>query len=111
MYVCNVFPVVSQWDSYKELNLTQDGAPPHFALSVRWWLDNSFLHRWIGREEKKNNCLRDAPIFDFLFWVLGQISNRVWCVYAPLNFLRKIVLSVRSRLQTCVCRLLEHMLK
>jgi hypothetical protein len=42
---------------------------------------------------------------------LGQISNRVWCVYAPLNFLRKIVLSVRSRLQTCVCRLLEHMLK
>jgi len=27
----------------------QDGAPPHFALTVRAYLDHTFPGRWIGR--------------------------------------------------------------
>ncbi|PSN51876.1 hypothetical protein C0J52_11581 [Blattella germanica] len=31
------------------VTLQQDGAPPHFAVSVRTWLNELFLNRWIGR--------------------------------------------------------------
>ena len=27
----------------------QDGAPSHFSIDVRHYLDNRFLNRWIGR--------------------------------------------------------------
>jgi hypothetical protein len=29
--------------------LQLDGAPPHFALSVRTWVNESYPNRWIGR--------------------------------------------------------------
>ena len=31
------------------LSFFQDGAPPHFSLIVRKWLDEHFPMRWIGR--------------------------------------------------------------
>jgi hypothetical protein len=31
----------------------QNGAPPHFGLPVREWLENSFPYLWIGRGGKK----------------------------------------------------------
>jgi hypothetical protein len=27
----------------------QDGAPPHYALSVHHWLNNNFINRWISQ--------------------------------------------------------------
>jgi len=41
--------IISQWDNYNELHFTQDGAPPHFALPFRAWLDSHFPGWWIGR--------------------------------------------------------------
>nr|XP_022918112.1 uncharacterized protein LOC111427283 [Onthophagus taurus] len=32
-----------------ELHFQQDGAPPHYVLPVRQWLDNTFPNRWITR--------------------------------------------------------------
>jgi len=34
-----VWPIVSGWENIDELVFMDDGAPPHFALSVRAWLD------------------------------------------------------------------------
>ena len=34
-----VWPTVSGWDNIDDLIFMQDGAPPHFALTVRAWLD------------------------------------------------------------------------
>ena len=40
-----VWPIVSGWENIDELVFIHDGAPPHFALSVRAWLDQKFRGR------------------------------------------------------------------
>ena len=34
-----VWPIVSAWDDIEDLIFMQDGAPPHFAIGVREWLN------------------------------------------------------------------------
>ena len=34
---------------YKRLYFQHDGAPAHYALLVRQWLDQKFRGKWIGR--------------------------------------------------------------
>jgi len=43
-----VWPILSGWVNIDELVFMHDGAPPHFALSVRAWLDQKFPGRWLG---------------------------------------------------------------
>jgi hypothetical protein len=38
----NVWPIVSDWENIDRLVFMHDGPPPHFALSVRAWLDQKF---------------------------------------------------------------------
>jgi hypothetical protein len=42
-------PVVEQWPAFHNLVFMQDGAPPHWTLVVRRWLDEHFTGRWMGR--------------------------------------------------------------
>jgi hypothetical protein len=42
-----VLPIVYGWENYEELYFMQDGAPTHFALPVRVWLDSHFPGWWI----------------------------------------------------------------
>ena len=44
-----VWRIVSGWENIDELFFMHEGAPPHFALSVRAWFDRKFLARWLGR--------------------------------------------------------------
>ena len=34
-----VWPIISAWDNIKDLIFMQNGAPPHFAIVVRQWLN------------------------------------------------------------------------
>lgn len=43
-----VWPTISEWENARELLFKQDGAPPHFASTVRAWLDNQFSRWWLG---------------------------------------------------------------
>lgn len=43
-----------QWDTYKELQLAQDAAPPYFVNPVHAWLDNQFSGWWIGLKDQHN---------------------------------------------------------
>jgi hypothetical protein len=76
-------PVVQQWPSFNDLVFMQDGAPPHWTLLVRDWLDEHFTGRWIGR----GSAVRPAPfpwppyspdltVYDFFLW--GYIKDRVY---------------------------------
>jgi len=49
LYTQNVLLTAAQWDNYEEMHFTTNGAPSHFELSVRAWLDSHFTGRWIGR--------------------------------------------------------------
>jgi len=44
-----VWRIVYDWENIDELVFMHDGALPHFALSVRVWLDQRFPGRWLGR--------------------------------------------------------------
>ena len=41
-------PIVSKREDCTNLYFQQDGAPAHYAVSVRKWLDEHFPGRWIG---------------------------------------------------------------
>ena len=43
-----LWPIVSKRDNCADLYFQQDGAPAHYAVSVRKWLDEHFPDRWIG---------------------------------------------------------------
>ena len=55
-----LWPAVSGWGIVHGLIFMEDGAPPHFALSVRAWLDQHFSRRWIGRDTDLTNGLQEA---------------------------------------------------
>ena len=56
----------------------QDGAPPHFGLQVRNFLNDTFTERWIGRREAIEWPPRspDLTALDFFFW--GYLKDRVY---------------------------------
>ena len=66
----SVWPIVSGWENIDELVFMHDGAPPHFALSVRAWLDRKFPGRWLGRRGPHEWPARspDLTPCEFLLW-------------------------------------------
>lgn len=56
----------------------QDGAPPHFGLEVRNFLNEIFPERWIGRRGAIEWPPRspDLTPLDFFFW--GYLKDRVY---------------------------------
>ena len=51
-YLCmlrnQVWPAISTWENFDRMFFMQDGAPPHFARTVRSWFDEQLPGRWIG---------------------------------------------------------------
>ena len=43
-----VWPIISAWDNIEDLIFMQDGAPPHFAIVVREWLNAQFPGKCMG---------------------------------------------------------------
>ena len=58
----------------------QDGAPAHFALIVRDYLNGTFPERWIGRGSLRLWAARspDLTPLDFLVW--GFVKSKVYRV-------------------------------
>ena len=58
----------------------QDGAPPHFTLSVSEFLNEQYPNRWIGRNGLIFWSPRssDTTPLDF-FFLWGYVKNRVFC--------------------------------
>ena len=71
-------PQFQQMNGHEEMFFMQDGAPPHFALSVRAWLDGNFAGRWIGRRGAIDWAPRspDLTPMDFFFW--GYVKDLVY---------------------------------
>ena len=65
----------------QELIFQQDGAPPHYALVVRNWLDFNLPNRWIGRRGSFCEWPARSPDLtplDFFLW--GVIKHKVYTV-------------------------------
>lgn len=76
------------WPSFNMLQHTnsyifmQDGAPPHWARTVRQWLNDKFPNRWIGRGGVDDSNIRwpprspDLTPCDFFLW--GFLKQKVY---------------------------------
>ncbi|XP_066157702.1 uncharacterized protein [Euwallacea fornicatus] len=60
------------------LTFQQDGAPPHYALAVRQFLNENFPSHWIGRRDPIEWPARspDLTPLDFFFW--GHLKSKVY---------------------------------
>jgi hypothetical protein len=57
----------------------QDGAPPHWSLDVRDFLDRTVPQRWIGRDGPTRWPPRSPDITPLDFFLWGYVKDRVFC--------------------------------
>lgn len=114
-----VWPEVSAWDEVDDIIFMQDGATPHYANTVRDWLNTRFTDKWIGRGGPHHWPARspDLTPCDFFLWgwakeevykrnpkTLQELEAFILDVLGnvPQDFLRKSVQNVSLRLRKCV---------
>lgn len=56
----------------------QDGAPAHYSLMVRDYLNNTFGRRWIGRGGPLPWPARSPDLTPCDFWLWGMVKDRVY---------------------------------
>jgi hypothetical protein len=68
----------------------QDGAPPHWHIGVRHYLDENLQRHWIGRSTDENMALTHSPPrspdltpCDLFLW--GYIKDRVFVPPLPVS--------------------------
>lgn len=76
----------------------QDGAPPHYQINVRQYLNQIFPNRWIGRRGSIEWPARspDLSLLDYFLW--GYVKSIVYKT-KPLNLddlKRRITVAIRS---------------
>ncbi|MCQ7131119.1 DUF4817 domain-containing protein [Salmonella enterica] len=71
--------VIPQLDGIQDrVILQQDGAPPHWGLAVRAYLDEQFPNRWIGRDGPILWPPRSPDITPLDFFLWGYLKDRVY---------------------------------
>lgn len=56
----------------------QDGAPPHYALPVRQYLDEVFPEKWIGRRGAIEWPPRSPDLTPLDFFLWGHLKSKVY---------------------------------
>ncbi|KAJ4449127.1 hypothetical protein ANN_00522 [Periplaneta americana] len=79
----------------QHIHFLHDGAPAHFSLTARWYLDRRFPDRWIGRGGPIAWPPRspDLNFLDFYLW--GHLKSLVYS--SPVTDLE----SLRNRIVAC----------
>ena len=71
----------------RDMWFLHDGAPPHFRLDVRNFLNNEFPERWIGRGAPDPRCWLprspDCTPLDFFLW--GHVKALVYENVVPAS--------------------------
>jgi hypothetical protein len=73
-----VLPWVEQNGGRAHWFYQQDGAPPHYALTVRTWLNEQFEDRWIGRRGPLDWPPRSPDQTPMDFGVWGITKEKVY---------------------------------
>lgn len=60
------------------LHFQQDGAPPHYVLPVRQWLDNHYPDQWIGRRGPIEWPPRSPDLTPLDFFLWGHLKSVVF---------------------------------
>lgn len=97
-----LFPQLEQ--EAQQFIFQQDGAPPHWHLSVRTYLNVNYPSRWIGRQAARDRALHhwpprspDLTPCDFFLW--GYVKDMVYRPPLPAtidDLKRKITVAIQT---------------
>lgn len=113
------------------LHFQQDGAPPHYALPVRQWLDETFPGQWIGRRGAQEWPPRSPDLTPLDFFLWGYLKTEVYktqpeniddlkaritqtCRQIPRETFRKVRQEFENRMYYCLANNgahFEHLIK
>jgi transposase len=113
-----IVPSITRKMDSTEIFYMQDGAPPHYAQSVRQFLDETFPGRWIGRRGPIEWPARSPDLTPTDFFLWGVIKDRVYATKhgnleelkeaitveirsLPVELCQRACRSVSKRLQLC----------
>lgn len=68
----------NRWLDERHLHFQQDGAPPHYALRVRQWLNERFRGKWIGRRGTLEWPARSPDLTPLDFFLWGYLKTIVY---------------------------------
>jgi hypothetical protein len=105
----------------RRLYFQQDGAPAHYAVNVRAWLDLKFKNRWIGRRGPIEWPPRSPDLTPCDFFLWGYLKDRVYsmkyrtleelkvrireaCATVTPEMCKRVCDSVFERCQLCIDR-------
>jgi transposase len=103
---------------YKRMLFQQDGAPPHYSLAVRAWLNEKFPGRWLGRRGPLEWPARSPDLTPCDFFLWGYLKNIVYrerpatieqlreriakaCEEIPIEICKNACQSVSRRFKRC----------
>lgn len=84
----------------------QDGAPPHYGLTVRRFLDNQFEGRWIGRRGPMEWPPRSPDLTPLDFFLWGHLKSRVY-INRPDN-LEDLMERIRHEMTRITPQMIEN---
>lgn len=72
--------IVENDDRYSEAHLffQQDGAPPHYAVNVREFLDTNFAGQWMGRRGSVEWPARSPDLSPLDFFLWGHLKSKIY---------------------------------
>lgn len=76
-----------------DLTFQQDGAPPHYALAVREYLNRTYPDRWIGRRGPIEWPARSPDLTPLDFFLWGHLKSKIYKTQPQsLNDLRQRII-------------------
>lgn len=84
----------------------QDGAPPHFAVTVREFLNRTFPQRWIGRRGTVEWPARSPDLTPLDFFIWGYLKSKVY-TNRPDN-IRDLKDRIRQEMQNITPAMLQN---
>lgn len=98
------------FDNLDQVWFQQDGAPPHYGLNVRAYLNEIFPNRWIGRRGEIEWPARSPDLSPLDFFAWGHIKENVYKT-KPQNIeemRERIVQVVQSVSQESIALAVSH---
>lgn len=119
-------PTARDKEIFSTMVFMQDGAPPHYKLEVRRWLNAKFPGRWMGRQ---GSAAVPTPIrwmayspdltpCDFFLWgyikdqvykkgmpkTLAELRERITAAFdeMPQEMINRAIDAYKTRLERCV---------
>jgi hypothetical protein len=100
-----IVPAIENRMNLEEIFDMHDGAPPHYAQSVRKFLHETFPDRWIGLRGRIDWPARssDLTLTDFFLWAV--IKDRVYATKPQkIQALKDAITTEMQRLPEDLCR-------